>query len=198
MRFWWTRESASYETFLEIVAIKFCVPNHGRRSEYAVVRARPSLTPKSGVSASGIPPAQVQKISAVSINGRLPNPEKRRIGSPPFIPPGKPGNFLHPPARKKRGPPPCAPRGWCSGGLGGVRRCLRQRSDYVAPKNAPPFKKNKTFFEGGGGCGLKQAKRKARVRTQPSEAVIGASKTQTPTARQHPKKATSQGGFKWT
>ena len=152
MRFWWTREPSSYEPSF-IITIKFCVPHHGRRSEYAVVRARPSLTPKSGVPASGIPPGQDRKISAVSINGHLPNPEKRRIGSPPFIPPGKLGNFPHPPARKKRGPTPCAPRSWCSGGLGGVRRCLRHRSDYVAPKNAPPFKKNKTFLRAVGDVG---------------------------------------------
>jgi len=56
------------------------------------------------VPASGIPPGQDRKISAVSINGLLPNPEKRRIGSPPFIPPGKPGNFPHPPAGAKSAP----------------------------------------------------------------------------------------------
>jgi|GEM_PF-6261732 len=60
------------------------LPNHGRRSEYAVARSKTALPLKSGGPASEIPPARFKNFLAVSING-FPLSAIRRGGGYPHL-----------------------------------------------------------------------------------------------------------------
>ena len=121
---------ANYDLLISLAVIGRAIK---RRSEYAAARSRTTLPPKSGGAASGIPLTGCEKF-----------PDREHKRPPPLL-------------RPKRGASP-GPRHLSFpvlteiflARLRGVHRCLRHRSDDVAPENAFPCCGSQRVIEGGG------------------------------------------------